>query len=385
MRSPACLSVFVLIGALALAPPIRAAQVDRQLEGIKKEIEKEKRGISQVHKKEGSILQSLGKIDKDLERKTRELKKVDVKLERVLADLKESEQQAQELSRSVEERRELLKKRALALYRWQRGGSPFVILGGGFSLGELMRRKRYLEATLAYDQELIHSLSEESARQEKVQQALARKRQEVDIQRKALVGLKESARKEAEKKREILASLRREKDLRIRALKELEEAAHRLQKMMDEINRKAVASSKEVPSGVSFEAMRGKLEFPIRGEVMGEFGKTRHPEFSAEVFRKGIDIEAPLGEEIKAVEKGKVVFADRFSGYGNMLIVDHGQRYYSVYAHVSELFKKPGDLVQRGEPIALVGDSDSLAGSRLYFEIRKDGKPVDPLPWFKRR
>lgn len=385
MREFVCLVVFVLTGTLGLALLTQAAQVDSQLEGIKKKIEKEKKGIGQVHKKEGSILQSLGKIDKDLERKTKELKTVDARLERVLADLKESEQQAQELNRSVEERRKLLKKRALALYRWQRGGSPFVILGGGFSLGELMRRRRYLEATLAYDQELIKGLSQELARQARMQQGLARKRQEVDIQRKALVELKKSARKEAEKKREILASLRREKELRTRALKELEEAAHRLQKMMDEINRKAVASSKEVPSGVDFEAMRGKLEFPIRGEVMGEFGKTRHPEFSAEVFRKGIDIEAPLGEEIKAVEKGKVVFADRFSGYGKMLIVDHGQRYYTVYAHLSDLLKKPGDMVQRGEPIALVGDSDSLAGARLYFEIRKDGKPVDPLPWFKRR
>ncbi|MBI3062676.1 MAG: peptidoglycan DD-metalloendopeptidase family protein, partial [Deltaproteobacteria bacterium] len=73
------------------------------------------------------------------------------------------------------------------------------------------------------------------------------------------------------------------------------------------------------------------------------------------------------------------------SGYGKMMIVDHGQRYYSVYAHLSDLLKKPGEAVQRGEAIGLVGDSDSLAGARLYFEIRKDGKPVDPLPWFKKR
>jgi len=80
-----------------------------------------------------------------------------------------------------------------------------------------------------------------------------------------------------------------------------------------------------------------------------------------------------------------VVFADRFSGYGKMMIIDHGQRYYSVYAHLSDLLKKPGEAVRRGDPIGLVGDSDSLAGARLYFEIRKDGKPVDPLPWFRKR
>jgi septal ring factor EnvC (AmiA/AmiB activator) len=67
-----------------------------------------------------------------------------------------------------------------------------------------------------------------------------------------------------------------------------------------------------------------------------------------------------------------------------MMIIDHGQRYYTIYAHLADLFKKSGDPVRKGEPIALVGDSDSLAGARLYFEIRKDGRPVDPAPWFRK-
>ncbi|MGH7829080.1 MAG: murein hydrolase activator EnvC family protein, partial [Candidatus Binatia bacterium] len=73
-----------------------------------------------------------------------------------------------------------------------------------------------------------------------------------------------------------------------------------------------------------------------------------------------------------------------FSGYGRMIIIDHGERYYTLYAHLSELFKKNGQSVQRGEPIARVGDSDSLRGARLYFEIRKDGKPLDPLAWLQK-
>ena len=130
--------------------------------------------------------------------------------------------------------------------------------------------------------------------------------------------------------------------------------------------------------------MRGKLEWPVRGQVTGAFGKTRHPEFATEVFRKGIDIEAPIGEEIRSVEKGRVVFAERFSGYGKMVIIDHGERYFSVYAHLSEILTKTGDAVKRGETLGRVGDSDSLAGSRLYFEMRKDGKSIDPLPWFRK-
>ncbi|TAK01540.1 hypothetical protein EPO44_09025 [bacterium] len=369
--------------SLLLFSVLHAAEAEKELEGIKKKMAREKREITKVQKREGSVLQSLEKIEEALERKNTELKRVNSRLEAILADMQKKEDEAGKIASSLKARRELLKRRARALYKWQRSGSPFVLLNGSLSVTELMQRRRYLELTLAYDQDLVKLLRGESARQEAVGKELARKRKDVDEQRRALVEIQESVRLEREKKREILSSLRREKDTHVRALKELEQAALRLQKMMDEISRKSVVQP--APAGVGFEAMRGKLDLPVRGEVMGGFGKTRHPEFSAELFRKGIDIEAPIGEEIRAVEAGKVVFADRFSGYGRMIIVDHGQRYYSVYAHLSDLIKKTGEPVQKGEPIGLVGDSDSLAGARLYFEIRKDGKPVDPLPWFKKR
>lgn len=373
----------ILALSLFLVSIALAAETEKELEGIKKKIAKEKQAITKVQKQEGSVLQSLEKIEGALEKKNAELKRINATLEAILADLQKKEEEAEKIGASLKARKELLKRRARALYKWQRGGSPFVLLNGSLSVAELMQRKRYLEITLAYDQDLVQFLRGESARQEAVRRELAEKRAAVDEQRRALVTVKESIRLEREKRRELLASLGREKNARLRALKELEQAALRLQKMMDEISKKAAA--RPAPAGAGFEAMRGRLDFPVRGEVMGGFGKTKHPEFSAELFRKGVDIEAPLGEEIRAVEAGRVVFADRFSGYGRMMIIDHGQRYYSVYAHLAELVKKTGESVHRGETIGLVGDTDSLAGTRLYFEIRKDGKPIDPLPWFKRR
>lgn len=370
--------------SLGLIAELHGEGVETQLEGIRKKIDEEKQGISKVQKKEGSVLKGLQRIEEEMDRKDHELKRINARLGLVIADLQKKEEEAQKVSGSLGARKELLKKRARALYKWQRGGSPFVLLNGGVSVAELMQRKRYLELTLAYDRQLLETLSEESAHLEKLKEDLVRKRGQVDRERRKLVEVKEAIRREREKKREALASLRREKETRVRALKELEQAAHRLQKMMDELSRKAVATAGAIPAA-DFEAMRGKLDYPVRGEVMAAFGKTQHPEFTAELFRKGIDIAASLGEEIRAVESGKVVFADRFSGYGRMMIVDHGQRYYTIYAHLAELLKHAGEPVRRGEPIATVGDSDSLEGARLYFEIRKGGKPLDPLPWFKRR
>ncbi|MEX0806499.1 MAG: peptidoglycan DD-metalloendopeptidase family protein [Candidatus Binatia bacterium] len=373
-----------LISGLVASALAYSASAGRDLEGIKKKIESEKRGLSQVRKKEGSVVQSLDKVESELERKNKELNQSSSKLKSVLSEMNKKEAEMLRLRESLEERKDYLARRASALYRWHRSGSPFIILNGDVSLTSLLKRKYYLQATVAFDRELVQTLSEQATRQETLAQELARKKDAVDDQRRALAEGKEAVQKEAQKKRRLLASIREEKESRVRALKELEQAALRLQRMMEEIARRSANKPRQAPPGAGLEAMRGKLDWPVKGQVIGGFGKTKHREFSTEVFRKGLEIEAPVGEEIRAVDQGKVVFADRFSGYGKMLIIDHGDRYYTVYAHLSDFLKKNGDRVKRGEPVALVGDTDSLAGAKLYFELRKDGRSIDPSPWFRR-
>jgi len=372
----------LLVSALPLC--VGAAPVDKDLEGIKKKIENEKRGLSQVQKKEGSVLQLLGKMESELEKKNRQLKQANARLDAIMAEMSKEEAEAEKLHASISAKQQRLIERAVALYRWHRSGGPFIILNGNVSFGGLLQRARYLQTTVAFDSDLIEKLHQEAEAQENLKTSLAQKKEEVDRQRDVLAQTADSVRQEAEKKKEMLASLRQEKETRARALKELEAAALRLQKMMNDLAKQSVGKPPEFPSGTGMGAMRGKLDWPVKGELKSEFGKTTHREFAAEVFRNGIDIEAPAGEEIKAVEKGKVVYADRFAGYGKMIIVDHGERYYTIYAHLSEILKKNGDGVRRGETVGLVGDSDSLSGAGLYFEMRKDGRSIDPVPWFRK-
>jgi septal ring factor EnvC (AmiA/AmiB activator) len=377
-------SLYLLAFLFFYGSQLDAASVNKDLEGIKRKIESERQGINQVRKREGSVLQVLGKIERDLEKKTKDLNTANSKLAAILSEIQQKEIEAQRLRLSLDQRRELLMKRAVALYRWHRGGGPFVLLRGEVPLGVLLQRKHYLEATVFFDRDLVEKLNDQVTYQENVKRELAHKKEELSQQRRTLAEVQDSVRKDGEKKKQLLASLRQEKDGRVRALKELEQAALRLQKMIEEMSRRGLGKAPELPAGTGLDAMRGKLEWPVRGQVTGGFGKTKHPEFATEVFRKGIDIEAPIGEEIRAVEKGRVVFAERFSGYGKMVIIDHGERYFSVYAHLLEILKKTGDAIKRGETLGTVGDSDSLAGSRLYFEMRKDGKSIDPLPWFQK-
>jgi septal ring factor EnvC (AmiA/AmiB activator) len=207
--------------------PCFPADVSRDLKGIKKKIESEKSGISQVQKKEGSVQQGLERIQRELKKQNKELKQANSKLKAVLSEKREKEGEAERIRAALRQRQVLLAKRAGALYRWQRGGSPFVLLNGDVSPGVLLRRKHYLETTLAFDRGLVRSLSEQVARYESVKMELARKQEEVTAQWQKLAEIREETQRQKDKKRDLLTSLRREKEARLRALKELEQAARR--------------------------------------------------------------------------------------------------------------------------------------------------------------
>lgn len=141
----------------------------------------------------------------------------------------------------------------------------------------------------------------------------------------------------------------------------------------------------EVPSdaaaGRRFAALRGKLPWPLRGELAARFGSRRDQGPSW----KGLLILAPEGSEVRAIAAGKVVFADWLRGFGNLMIIDHGGDYLSIYGNNQALLKHPGDMVAAGEAIARAGSSGGSAQSGLYFEMRHSGRPFDPLDWITPR
>lgn len=122
---------------------------------------------------------------------------------------------------------------------------------------------------------------------------------------------------------------------------------------------------------------------PVKGKITFLFGPYKNPEFNVTNFRSGIGIKVKKGDPVRAVFKGTVVFSDWFKGYGNMIIIDHGNNYHTVYAHLEEVFKATGDLVETGEVIATAGDTGLISETTLHFEIRHHGKPLDPLHWLK--
>ncbi|HEV8457505.1 MAG TPA: peptidoglycan DD-metalloendopeptidase family protein [Methylomirabilota bacterium] len=137
--------------------------------------------------------------------------------------------------------------------------------------------------------------------------------------------------------------------------------------------------------GTGFAGLRGRLAWPADGRVVGEYGAQVHPRFGTKTFRNGIDIDVAEGTSIVAVAAGHVLYTGWFRGYGNLIIVDHGGEYFTLYAHAANIRVAEGDEVKQGQAIGTVGDTGSLQGPRLYFEVRHAGKPQDPAQWLRPR
>lgn len=133
--------------------------------------------------------------------------------------------------------------------------------------------------------------------------------------------------------------------------------------------------------GRAFQTLKGRLKLPTRGELQGRFGRPRE---DGGVTWKGLFIRADAGQTVKAVADGRVVYADWLRGFGNLLIVDHGGGYMSLYGNNDSLLKQVGERTQSGENVASVGSSGGALESGVYFELRHEGKPFDPMSWVGR-
>ena len=177
-----------------------------------------------------------------------------------------------------------------------------------------------------------------------------------------------------------------------REIGRLQRDENRLAQLVDKLSRmlakpkgKGIFSNNNLPDdrfdGNPFEQLKGRLALPVKGEVSNKFGSSRP---DSTVLWKGLFLRAAANQPVKAVAAGRVVFADWLRGFGNLLILDHGKGYMSLYGNNETLFKQVGDVLSGGDTIAAVGNSGGNEESGLYFELRHEGQPMDPMKWISR-
>ena len=380
--------LFLLVGQGASAYGADdTAGKKQELQRIKREMRDKRQKLKRADRKERSILSDLEKIDRGIQADSTELADHQKRLREAETSLREIERANAGISNDLGDLKKTYASRVRALYKMSRSGYAATVLAAD-GLGEAVKRIKYLGLIAERDRTVI---SEYGNALDKlaVQQAEITQKKDDILRRKQVVEAKKAELETRRRqKAEILGSVRGEKDLYEQTLRELEESSVTLWAMIKKAEReqrtaKASASPRR-PTGTGIPD-KNRLPWPLDGPVITRFGMQRHPQYGITVFRRGIEIEAHEGEAVRAVSDGQVAFADWYKGYGKLVIIEHGNGFYTLYGNLSRLDLKKGDHVIRGQVIGLAGDTGSLKGSKLYFEIRQNGEAQDPLAWLAKR
>jgi septal ring factor EnvC (AmiA/AmiB activator) len=170
-------------------------------------------------------------------------------------------------------------------------------------------------------------------------------------------------------------------------VRELEAAQKDLLDMIQKLRGRREAMKKELEKkiDVAFEKRQGKLPWPVQGKIVQPFGKIVHPVYKTVIFNTGIDIKATKGENVVCVAPGRVSYVGWMRGYGKLVVVEHGGNYLTIYTHLSEVDPGQDQDVQLGTILGRVGDTGSLEGAMLHFEVRRSSEPLDPAQWLEQQ
>lgn len=392
MRALYCLLI-ILYAVSAQAAPDNGKQ--QELKDLRGRIQSLQEELEQANEDRSEVADALKKSERRISDANRGLRDLDSRQRHLSKNLKLLNEDTRTTQKEIAEQQTrlaaLLKERYI-----QGGGDALKLLLNGQNPGEVARNLEYYGYIGRARAELIRqhrdALSRLSALQDKIREqndSLNQLRQERVAQKKALEAEKGARQAVLYKLSRQIRDQRKEIDTLVRDEK-------RLSRLIEKLAKLAIARSKPSQStkpgekvdrvadaslaGLDFARLRGKLALPVAGEILHKFGQNREGGGPA---WKGLFIRARQGQEVRAVGSGQVAFADWLRGFGNLIIVDHGDGYLSLYSNNESLYKQPGEPVRAGDVVAAVGATGGQDEPGLYFELRHQGKPFDPLAWVR--
>jgi len=375
-----CISLSILL-SLVFSSMVSGDDLEasrERLTRIQQRIENTERSLQQKNSEVRSLRDELRSVDEEL----RSLSRRQRALKNSLAENKKQQQetrtQINELRSRIDAQRDIFEKRISSLYKGG-GGGVVKLLFSGLGPAELDGQFRNMLRIVQHDQRLLddYRRQQESLEHKLVELDQLKKRQYNDLEK--LKKHRKVLANASKLKNRILGKVRKDQRLLASLKKELEAKASRLSGLLEQLesdtDRQKVDSS-------PFARQRGKLPWPVDGEVRIAYGPQRHPDLGTLFDSNGIEIDVEDQTAIKALWKGRVAFASAFKGYGNLVIIDHGNGFHSLYAHASRMIKNVDDRVKQGDILAYSGYPGT---SGVYLEIRRQGKPVDPETWLSQR
>ena len=355
----------------------RLKKIEQQIKSVKDE-------INNLQKKESGYLETLHKIEKLLQDTEKELQIIEKDLEFAQKEIKAAEDEVVIEKEKLKEKTKLLESRLRQIYKRRLTGY-LEILFNSESFYDFLTRFRYIKNILSLDAEMINDIRQQMKRIENKKINLENREEILSLLKKEVEKEKENIEFSIKAKKSIMNKIESQKEVYLKSLKELEQSSQeikniieRIYKQQDEDSRKA--SQKEVPA-ITLKPKKGILALPVQGKLISEYGKQKNTEFNTSTFNSGIDISAPLGQVVHAAGSGEIIYTGSIKGYGQIIIIDHGGRVTTLYAHLSKILIDIGDKVKKGQLIGQVGDSGGVSSTRLHFEVRVEGKPTDPMNW----
>jgi septal ring factor EnvC (AmiA/AmiB activator) len=382
-RAVAALVVIQLAGAAAAQPR------EEELRELRTRIDALKKELATAEGARAEAADALRDSETAISEASRSLRELGAQRTRLNGDLTRLGGEARALKGQLDARQAQLGRALMVRYmEGEQGYLRFVLSGDD---PQRIARGLVYQTYLARAQaDLIQRTHEDLARLAGVESAAREKAGE-------LAGVEKKARAEraglvarAAERRQVLARHADQIRKQRRDLETAQRNESRLAKLVEALaravprpaprpeERPARRADPGAPATGAFGALKGRLPYPVRGELVARFGAS---ETAAAPSTKGVFIRAPGGTDVKAIAPGRVVFADWMRGYGNLLILDHGDGYLSIYGNNESVLKRVGDGVHAGDAVATVGASGGGEASGLYFETRFQGRPFDPVPW----
>ncbi len=330
--------------------------------------------LQRLRGEEKSLLGEVEQLEVELRLRTEELREIQLTLRRTQAELDAIVESVRQLEERLAAARPVLAAHARALYKLGELSYMRLLLSVDRP-SDFFRGYRFVTTLARRDRARVAAFRTDLAALNEQRAVLERRTAESIALRERLVAARRRLDSQRRRKTELLTSIVERKEIHAAYVEELAEAEFRLEQLLSGLGEEAVA--------IPVAAFKGSLPWPVPGPVRSGFGRRKHPRFDTYTVHNGIEIASPPDVEVRAVHDGTVVFAERFRGYGLMVVIDHGGKHHSLYAQLSDLTASIGQKVAAGDVVGLSGQG-GLESPGVYFEMRYGGRPEDPLDWLRR-
>jgi septal ring factor EnvC (AmiA/AmiB activator) len=385
--------MIVLIASLLFAQQRKqnVAQIQNQLQAIQKEIS----GLEKHIKTEDNRLKietkSIINIDKQISLTHQQISIFRNRIRQGKETISSLENQIDSLQSKIQALQKIFKQQVVFAYKYQRGKQYDWLLGAS-NFNEIFIRYSYFKKVADAERNIFLDLNRSQERLQSKEKQLAEELKSVEKSLSSAKKTEVNLNSRRKTKTRLVNSIKKNKNVLSQALQEQKESYDKLKNIIATLEKRRPKRQLKVDTQVkwekisgSFSKNRGKFNWPVQGSVLHGFGRFKNPELKTVLNNTGIDIKAPRGQGVRCVFPGVVSMITYMSGFGNTVIVDHNDGYYTVYAHLDQILVNAEDFIEGGMSVGTVGESGSLEGPKLHFEIYGSDKNLNPLKWLKKK